>query len=226
MEHGVLRAVFLVLSGDAQLYRIVGRSLLVTISAVTIAGALALPFAYLLVHGRFVGRRALTITVHTLTGVPTVVVGLVLFGLLSRAGPLGMLDWLFTPVALVLGQTVLAFPIIATLTRSALASVDPRVIETARTLGAGPLRAGWTQVSEGRLAVTAAVITGFGRVVGEVGCAMMVGGNIAGYTRTMSTAIALESGRGEFAFGLGLGLVLLLAALLVNVVLQWVQARA
>ncbi len=222
----MIRALSLAFSGDPELYRIVGLSLSVTLSAVTVAALLALPFAYLLVHGRFAGRRALITTIHTLTAVPTVVVGLVLFGLLSRQGMLGGLGWLYTPAALVLGQTVLAFPIIATLTRSALASVDDRVFETARTLGASPLRAGLTQLSEGRLAVTAAVVTGFGRVVGEVGCTMMVGGNIADYTRTMSTAIALESGRGDFAFGLGLGLVLLVIALLVNLALQWVQARA
>jgi tungstate transport system permease protein len=226
MTDGVLHAFELIFSGDPALYRVVARSLMVTLCAVVIAGALALPFGYLLVHGRFAGRGALVTIIHTLTAVPTVVVGLVLFSLLSRSGPLGELGWLYTPTALVLGQALLAFPIIATLVRAALASMDVRVLETARALGAGRFRAGLTQMSEGRLAVTAALVTGFGRVVGEVGCAMMVGGNIEGYTRTMSTAIALESGRGEFAFGLGLGLVLLLLALLVNMALQGMQGRA
>lgn len=225
MDDGIGRVLALLLGGDVALYRIVGRSLFITGSAVLLAGAVALPVGYLLAHARFPGRNAAVTVIHTLTAVPTVVVGLLLFGLLSRSGPLGGLEWLYTPYALIAGQAVLAFPIVATLTRTAIASLDERVLVTARSLGAGPVRAGFTLMAEARLAVAAAVITGFGRVVGEVGCAMMVGGNIEGYTRTMSTAIALESGRGEFAFGVGLGLVLVSVALVVNLILQRVQGR-
>ncbi len=225
MDDGIGRVLALLLGGDVTLYRIVGRSLFITGSAVLLAGAVALPVGYLLAHARFPGRNAAVTVIHTLTAVPTVVVGLLLFGLLSRSGPLGGLEWLYTPYALIAGQAVLAFPIVATLTRTAIASLDERVLVTARSLGAGPVRAGFTLMSEARLAVAAAVITGFGRVVGEVGCAMMVGGNIEGYTRTMSTAIALESGRGEFAFGVGLGLVLVSVALVVNLILQQVQGK-
>lgn len=225
MDEGLGRALTLVATGDPALYRIVARSLAVTLSAVGVAVLVALPLGYLLAHGRFAGRAALVTLARTLTAVPTVVVGLLLFGLLSRQGPLGGLGLLFTPAALVLGQALLALPIVTALTHSAVRSLDPRVADTARALGAGAAVAAITELREGRIAVAAAVVTAFGRVVGEVGCAMIVGGNIEGYTRTMSTAIALEGGRGEFAFGVGLGLVLLAVALAVNLGLQWLQER-
>ncbi len=225
MSDGILRALGLVLSGDGALYAIVGRSLGITLCAILIATLLALPLGYLLAHTRFAGQRLCITLLQTLTSVPTVVVGLLLFGLLARQGPLGALGWLYTPKVLITGQALLAFPIIVTLTRAAFASQDVRVRETAKLLGAGRWHTGWTVMREARLALAAGVTTGFGRIVGEVGCAMMVGGNIEGYTRTMSTAIALESGRGEFAFGVGLGLVLLSVALVVNLGLQRLEGR-
>ncbi len=175
--------------------------------------------------GRFPGRRAVLTLLNTLMALPTVVVGLLLFGLLSRQGPLGGFGLLFTPWAMIMGQTVLATPIVANYTLSAVAGADPRILPTALTLGAGRLRGVWQLLLEVRFGVLAAVVAGFGRVVAEVGVAMMLGGNIRGYTRTMTTAIALETSKGEFAFGLALGIVLLGVALVVNLFLNAMQQR-
>jgi tungstate transport system permease protein len=135
------------------------------------------------------------------------------------------LGLLFTPVAMIIGQTVLSAPIVANYTVAAVAGADPRIMTTALTLGAGRLRAAWQLLLEVRFGVMAAVVAGFGRVIAEVGVAMMLGGNIRGYTRTMTTAIALETSKGEFAFGLALGLVLMTVALIVNLFLNLLQQR-
>jgi tungstate transport system permease protein len=162
---------------------------------------------------------------NTLMALPTVVVGLVLFGLFSRQGPLGALGLLFTPWAMIVGQFVLAIPIVANYTLAAVAGADPRILPTAQTLGAGRLQGVWQLLLEVRFGVMAAIVAGFGRVIAEVGVAMMLGGNIRGYTRTMTTAIALETSKGEFAFGLALGIVLLGVALIVNLFLNLLQQR-
>jgi len=162
---------------------------------------------------------------NTLMAVPTVVVGLFVYGFLSRQGPLGALGLLFTPTAIVIGGTLLASPIVANYTLSSVRGADPRILPTALTLGAGPVRAAATLVGEIRFGMFAAVIAGFGRVVAEVGVAMMLGGNIRGYTRTMTTAIALETSKGEFSFGMALGIVLMTVALIVNLFLSLLQRR-
>ena len=162
---------------------------------------------------------------NTLMALPTVVVGLLLFGLLSRQGPLG--DWglLFTPVAMILGQMVLATPIVANYVHAAVVGADARILPTLRSLGASPWQAARQLLREVRFGIMAAVIAGFGRVIAEVGVAMMLGGNIRGTTRTMTTTIALETSKGEFVFGLSLGLILMTVALLVNLGLQFLQQR-
>jgi tungstate transport system permease protein len=162
---------------------------------------------------------------NTFMAVPTVVVGLFLYGFLSRQGPLGALGLLFTPTAIVIGGTLLASPIVANYTLASVRGADPRILPAALTLGAGPFRAAATLVGEIRFGVFAAVIAGFGRVVAEVGVAMMLGGNIRGYTRTMTTAIALETSKGEFSFGMALGIVLMTVALIVNLFLSLLQRR-
>jgi tungstate transport system permease protein len=154
-----------------------------------------------------------------------VVVGLILYLLLSRQGPLGEWHWLFTQEAMILGQAVLAFPILTAMTLSAVQGVDLRAAETARTLGASPMQAARMVIMESRFAVIAALATGFGRVLSEIGCAMMVGGNIAGVTRNITTAIALETSKGEFAQGIALGTVLVVLALLVNFVISFFQGK-
>jgi tungstate transport system permease protein len=165
------------------------------------------------------------VTVQSLLSFPTVVVGLVLYMLLSRQGPLGGWQLLFTQDAMILGQAILAFPILTAFTLSAVQGADPRVHETAIGLGAGAWRAALTTLNEVRFAVMAAVLNGFGRAVSEVGCALMIGGNIAGLTRNITTAIALETSTGEFAQGIALGFVLMLFALGVNAALAYLQGE-
>ncbi|MBD3327482.1 ABC transporter permease subunit, partial [candidate division KSB3 bacterium] len=160
-----------------------------------------------------------------LMALPTVVIGLFGYSLISRRGPLGTLELLFTPTAMVMGQIVLAMPIIMALTISAVQGVDPRVRRTATVLGASPFQSALAMVAEARFALMAAIITGFGRVIGEVGASMMLGGNIKGYTRNLPTAIALETSKGEFGFGLALGIILMTVALCVNFLMRFLQSR-
>ena len=187
------------------------------------AALFGVPLGLWLGLSKFRGRRLMITLLNTLMALPTVVVGLVLFGLFSRQGPLGPLGLLFTPLAMIAGQVVLATTIVANLVLAAVTGADRRIINTALTLGASQLQAALQLLREIRFGVMAAVIAGFGRVIAEVGVAMMLGGNIRGTTRTMTTAIALETSKGEFAFGLSLGLVLLGVALLVNLGLNLVQ---
>lgn len=203
----------------------VGTSLYTSSSSIVISALFGIPIGMLLGLTQFRGRRLLVTLLNTLMALPTVVVGLVLFGLLSRQGPLGSLGLLFTPLAMIAGQVVLATPIVANYVLAAVNGSDQRIMNTALTLGASPFQAGVQLLKEIRFGVMAAVIAGFGRVIAEVGVAMMLGGNIRGSTRTMTTAIALETSKGEFAFGLSLGIVLLSVALFVNLFLNLLQQR-
>ena len=218
-------ALALILTLDAEVVGAVWTSLYTSVAGILLAAAFGIPVGTLIGVGRFTGRRAVLTLLNTLMALPTVVVGLVIYGFLSRQGPLGALGLLFTPVAMIIGQTVLSAPIVANYTVAAVAGADPRIMTTALTLGAGRLRAAWQLLLEVRFGVMAAVVAGFGRVIAEVGVAMMLGGNIRGYTRTMTTAIALETSKGEFAFGLALGLVLMTVALVVNLFLNLLQQR-
>ena len=193
--------------------------------AIVIAGLLGVPIGLWLGLSRFRARQLMITLLNTLMALPTVVVGLLLFGLFSRQGPLGSLGLLFTPWAMIAGQAVLATPIVANLVLASVAGADNRIINTALTLGASPIQAAVQLLREIRFGVMAAVIAGFGRVVAEVGVAMMLGGNIRNSTRTMTTAIALETSKGEFAYGLALGIVLLSVALFVNLFLNLLQQR-
>jgi tungstate transport system permease protein len=218
-------ALRLIASFDREVLATVWTSLSLSLVSIGLAALLSLPLEIWLALGR-VPMRRLTITLlNTLMALPTVVVGLVIFGLLSRQGPLGSLGLLFTPWAMIIGQTVLAVPIVANYTLAALTGADPRILPTARTLGAGPFAGIWQLLLEVRFGIMAAIIAGFGRVIAEVGVAMMLGGNIRGYTRTMTTAIALETSKGEFAFALALGIVLMAVALAVNLLLNLFQQR-
>jgi tungstate transport system permease protein len=200
-------------------------SLYTSLLAIIVAALIGIPVGAAIGLGKFPGRRLLTTLLNTLMALPTVVVGLILFGLFSRQGPLGPLGLLFTPWAMIAGQVVLATPIVANYTLAAVAGADPRILPTALTLGAGRLRGTWQLLLEVRFGMMAAIVAGFGRVIAEVGVAMMLGGNIRGTTRTMTTAIALETSKGEFAFGLALGLVLMSVALIINLFLNLLQQR-
>ena len=222
---GMRRAVTLLASADSEVLGIALLTFKVAVVATIAACALGLPLGFVLATRRFWGRRIALTVVNTALAFPTVVVGLLIYGLLSRQGPLGNLGWLYTWQAIVVADTLLAFPIAAALSAAAVQAVDPRIRRTALTLGAGPWRAAWTVAGEARFALVAVVTAAFGQVVAEVGAAMIVGGNIRGETRTLTTAVALATGQGDFGFALALGLVLITVALVVNVVLQILQGR-
>lgn len=222
---GLRQGALLVLGGDAEVLGITLFSLRVAALATVVACVIGVPIGFAVGTTRFWGRRAALTALNTMLAFPTVVVGLVIWGLLSRNGPLGALELLYTGWAIVAAEVVLAFPIAAALTASAVQSIDPRVRRTAMTLGAGPLLTQWAVAREARYALLTAVVVAFGRVLAEVGAAMIVGGNIRHHTRTLTTAVALATSRGEFAVAMALGLVLLALALAVNVLLQAFQGR-
>jgi tungstate transport system permease protein len=219
----LLSALYLLVSGDKELWQIIFVSLSTTFFALAIATPLALLSAYFLAYRQFLGRRVLIGLMQTSLSFPTVLIGLLLYLLLSRQGYLGSWQWLFTQKGIVFGQVLIALPILLALSLSALQAADPRIRETAMSLGASKWRVMLTLFSEVRYAIIAAILAGFGRVISEVGCALMIGGNIAGETRTMTTAIALETSKGNFTQGIALGIVLILLALLVNIALMSLQ---
>lgn len=219
----VAAAFALLVSGDAGLWRIVWVSLSTSMAALLAVTPLAVLGGYLLATRRFGGRRIVIWLVQGALALPTVLIGLMLYLLLSRHGALGGLHWLFTQRGLMLGQGVIALPVLLAYTLAAVQAADPRYAETAIALGASSWRVMWTVLREVRFGVVAAIISGFGRVISEVGCALMIGGNIAGETRTITTAIALETSKGEFAQGIALGMVLIAVALLTNGVLMAMQ---
>lgn len=224
---GATRDAFdLLLSGDAQLWRIIWVSLKTSFAALLLAAPLAVGIGYAIASSRFPGRRMVIWLVQAALSLPTVLVGLLLYLLLSRHGPLGSFQLLFTQAGVVLGQVVIALPVLVAFTLAAVQAADPRYAETAIAHGAGRWRIMLTVLHEVRFGVMAAVISGFGRVISEVGCALMVGGNIAGQTRTITTAIALETSKGEFAQGIALGVVLIVLALLLNGALMFLQGDA
>ncbi len=212
LVEGLREAVRLIANGDHQIIDATLRTLSISLSAVVLAVLIGLPIATGLARRRFVGQRLLLVLFRAALGVPTVFLGLLCYGMLARRGPLGPLDLLYTPTAIVIGETLLALPIVVALTHGALATLDPRIPETARTLGAGPIRRLLTYLSEARTGLILAILTAFTRCSTELGIAMMVGGNIKDRTRTLSTATALETGKGEFAVGLAMGGLLLLLA--------------
>lgn len=222
---GIWEALRLIFSLDREVFSTVLLSLKISTSATIFASLVGISLGFIIAEHDFWGKRGAITIFNTLMALPTVVVGLLLYSFISRQGPLGPLGLLFTPRAMMIGQFILASPIIVALTISATQGVDPRVKFTAMTLGASSLRTALTVLSEARFALLAAVIAGFGRLIAEVGCALMVGGNIRGYTRTMTTAIALETAKGEFGFGLALGFILLTVAFSVNIFFHWLQSR-
>ena len=219
---GAFRLIFTL---DPEVVTITLLSLRVAVSATVLAAVLGIPLAYFVATREFRGKGALLTLFNTLMALPTVVVGLFCYSFLSRKGPLGFLDLLFTPSGIILGDVILAFPLIVGLTIAAVSAVDPRARMTATSLGASPRQASITILAEARFGLMAAMFNGFGRVVAEVGSAMMLGGNIKGYTRTITTAIALETSKGEFAFGMALGIILLTVALSVNLTFRRLQTR-
>jgi tungstate transport system permease protein len=216
----LIAALALISSLDADIYQIVFTSVAISLAASATAAFLAVPAGVAMALNQFTGKRLLQHILNTLMAMPTVVIGLLLYGMFSRLGPLG--DWglLYTPAAMIIAQAVLIFPIMMNLTITAVNAADPRLVPTLRSLGARMVPMTIQVIRTTRLAILAAIIIGFGRAIGEVGAAMMLGGNIEGYTRTMTTAIALETSKGEFELGIALGIILLLIAFILNFVLS------
>jgi tungstate transport system permease protein len=211
---------------DPRLWQIVGLSLAVSLSAVALASVLGLPLGAAIAVGRFPGRQALIVSLNALMGLPPVVVGLMIYLLLSRAGPLGDLGLLFTPQAMVIAQTVLVLPIIAALTRQAVEDAWREYEEQLRSLGVDGPAAALTVLWDIRFSLLTAVLAGLGRASAEVGAVMIVGGNIDGVTRVMTTTIALETSKGDLPLALGLGLVLIAIVLALNAAAHLIKEAA
>ncbi len=209
-------AFYLLFTFDGELAEIVLLSLRVSGGAVLLAALIGLPLGAAVAVLRFPGRRALIVLLNAMMGLPPVVVGLIVYTMLSRAGPLGVFGLLFTPAAMIIAQTLLITPIIAALTRQVVEDLWAEYEEQLRSLGASPARAAPTLLWDGRFSLMTAVLAGFGRATAEVGAVMIVGGNIDHVTRVMTTAIALETSKGNLALALGLGIVLLVLSLIVN----------
>ncbi|MES2320601.1 MAG: ABC transporter permease [Pseudomonadota bacterium] len=222
----MLDAFGMLLSGDPTLWRIIWISMKTSLLALALAAPVAVALGYMIASHCFRGRRVVIWLVQATLSMPTVLVGLLLYLLLSRHGPWGGLHLLFTQPGVMLGQFVIAMPVLVAFTLAAVQAADPRYAETAIAHGASRWRTMLTVLHEVRFGVMAAVISGFGRVISEVGCALMVGGNIAGETRTITTAIALETSKGDFAQGIALGMVLIALALLMNGALLFLQGDA
>jgi tungstate transport system permease protein len=209
-------ALQLILSGDATLFAIVRLSLIVSLSAVALAAVVGMPLGALLALTRFPGRSVLVVMFNALMGLPPVVVGLAVYLLLSRSGPLGTFGLLFTPAAMVIAQTILIAPIIAALTRQTVEDLWAEYRDELSAMGVGPAARIVTLLWEARFSLLTALLAGFGRAAAEVGAVMIVGGNIDGFTRTMTTAVALETSKGNLPLAMGLGLVLVAIVLAVN----------
>ncbi len=221
----LLSACGMIVSGDRELWGIVFLSLRCTLLACFFAAVCGVPAALFLVSRAFPGKRLVLLVLNSLLALPTVVVGLFLYVFISRRGIFGPFDLLYSPIAISLGQFILILPLVIMFSYAALSRLDARYRETALTLGANAGQAAFAVLREARLAMVATLCAAYGRGIAEVGVSMMLGGNIKGFTRTMTTAMALEYDKGEFTLALGLGLVLLLVSFALNAALGFFQGR-
>lgn len=222
---GFVRAIQLIVTLDPQVVEITARSLSISLTSVLIASLIDIPIGGIIQFHNFRGKRALINLIQTFYSLPTVTVGLLVFLLLSRSGPLGSLSLLFSPGGMIIGQTILITPIMIGLTISALSGVSVQIRETAASLGATDLQVIFTIMKEAKVAVVAAILLGFGRALSEVGVAMMIGGNIRGYTRVLTTAISLETSMGDLELSMALGIILISISLAVNLLLNRIQGE-
>ncbi|MFZ7110212.1 MAG: ABC transporter permease [Desulfatiglandales bacterium] len=221
-----LSAILLLWTLDPELYFVIYVSTKVSFSSTLVASLFGIPAGFLIAFNEFRLKRGLMTVLNSLLAMPTVVVGLLVYAFISRKGILGVFDLLYTQTAMVIGQVILVFPIVTTLTIAAVSQIDTRYRKTAMTLGATPLQTAIIVFREARFGIIAAVITSFGRVIAEVGISMMLGGNAKGYTRTMTTAMALEYDKGEFILAVALGVALLVIAFAINIFFNYMQGRA
>ena len=221
---GITQAFNLILTLNPEVLHIAALSVYISLAATLLAACISIPLGGLIHFREFRGKRALKVIIQTLYSVPTVVVGLLVYLLLSRSGPLGFFGLLFTPEGMILGQMVLIIPITTGLVISALSGVDQNISDTLISLGATEFQSIVQIVKEARLAILSAVILAFGRAISEVGVAMMIGGNISGQTRVLTTAIALQTGMGDFGFSIALGIILLAIALVIVVAMNLITS--
>jgi tungstate transport system permease protein len=226
LTDSILSALWLIWSRDPELLLIIQVSLKVSGTSTLIASVVGVPAGFFIAFRTFPGKRLLITVLNTLLALPTVVVGLLVYAFLSRRGIFGMFDLLYTQKAMIIGQVILIVPIVTTFTISAISRIDDSYRKTALTLGANILQTAWVIVREARFGIVAAIILAFGRVIAEVGISMMLGGNAKGFTRTMTTAMALEYDKGEFVLSVALGIVLLFICFAVNICLNTIQGRA
>lgn len=222
---GLIRAIQLIVTLNPQVVEITARSLSISLTSILIASLIDIPLGGIIQFHNFWGKRALINLIQTFYSLPTVTVGLLVFLLLSRSGPLGSLGLLFSPGGMIIGQTILITPIMIGLTISALGGVNMQIRETAVSLGATDFQVIFTIMKEAKVAVIAAILLGFGRALSEVGVAMMIGGNIRGYTRVLTTAISLETSMGDLELSMALGIILISISLAVNLLLNRIQGR-
>ena len=223
LMRGLAQAVQLILSGDPALWQIILLTLRVSGLALALSTVIGVPVGAALGLSRLRARGLITALLYTGMGLPPVVVGLFVYLMLSRSGPLGMLSWLFTPSAMITAQIIIAFPLVAGLTMSAVQSVDPALRLQVRSLGATRIQEVWAVLREARIGVVAAIVAAFGGVISEVGAVMLVGGNIEGKTRVLTTAIVLNTRTGEFSLAIALGIILLALAFVANVAMLRLQ---
>ncbi len=222
---GFIKAVELIVSLDAEVLEIAGRTLRISLTSTLLASIICIPLGSLIHFRNFFGKRMLINIIQTLFSIPTVIVGLFVFVLFSRAGVLGDLGLMFTPTTMVIAQVILISPILIGLTISAFSAIDKAIVDTAISLGANGFQTALVVLRESRYAILSAVIMGFGRAISELGAAMMVGGNIRGFTRIITTAISLETAKGQLELSIALGMILLSLALVINIILNRLQQR-
>lgn len=225
MTEVIRKSLELIVGLDRELLGIILLSLEVSGTALVVATLIGLPLAALLGFRKFPLKGIVISVLNTFMGLPPVVVGLFVYLMLSRSGPLGFMSLLYTPSAMIIAQSILAFPIVSSLSHSAIISVDPIIKQASMTLGATPFQVSLTVIMEARYGIMSAIIAALGRVMAEVGAILIVGGNIAGFTRVMTTTIALETDKGNFELALALGIVLLIISLMINSALHFVQKR-
>ncbi len=222
---GFVQAIQLILAGDPALYEAISLSLRVTGVALLFSTAVGIPLGAWLGLKQFRGRRLVMAMLYTGMGFPPVVVGLFVYLMLSRSGPLGFLGWLFTPTAMIVAQTIISFPLVAGFTMAAVMGVDPNLRQQVQALGATPWQTTLAILAEARIGVVVSIIAGFGGIISEVGAVMLVGGNVEGQTRVLTTAIVLYTRQGDFAMAMALGLVLVAVAFGANILLLRLQGR-
>ena len=220
-----ISAIFLVISLDPEMISIVGVSLKVSCTSTLLAAFLGVPLGFVIAFSEFPGKRMAITVLNTLLALPTVVIGLFVYAFISRRGLFGPFDLLYSQQAIIIGQVILIIPVVAAFTLAAISKIDERYRKTAKTLGANRSQTAWIILREARFGIVAAIIAAFGRVISEVGISMMLGGNIKGFTRTMTTAMALEYDKGSFTLAIALGIVLLGISFGMNLLFHFFQGR-